>query len=133
MRTLTGKLTDVEYFDTSRNGNSRYTARIGCHTVFTGVDSSLGYAIQNYTDKQVSLTVRTLRGKLTIDDTPVVLPAWLDKPASDYRRGELSEVRKGADKHFMPSIVIRSDSGQTKHLAISWEEFERVVALLTEG
>jgi hypothetical protein len=77
--------------------------------------------------------MRTLTGKLTIDSKPEVLPALVDAGTSDYRRIELSAVRSGADRTYKPSIVIRSTSGQTKHVAISWEEFERVAALLTEG
>lgn len=133
MRTLTGKLENVEYFDTSRNGNSRYMAHIGGVQIFTGVDSSLGSAITNYRGKRVQVEARIIRGKLTIDSRPEVLPEYPDKLTHDYRIGEFEQVRKSADKHFMPSIVIRSDSGQTKHLAISWEEFEKVVSLLTTG
>jgi len=54
-----------------------------------------------------------------------------DKATTDYRASEFKAVRDDADRHYMPSIVISSDSGQTKHVAISWEEFEKVAALLT--
>ena len=133
MRTLTGKVENIEYFDTSRNGNSRYTGYINGVQVFTGVDSSLGSAITNYRGKRISLQARIIRGKLTIDSRVEILPDNPDKATADYRAREFQAVRDDADKHYMPSIVIRSDSGQTKHLAISWDEFEKVAKLLTEG
>jgi len=132
MRTLTGKVENVQYFDTSTMGNSRYTANIGGVYVFTGVNSSLGSAIKNYEGKCIKCEARIIRGKLVIDSRIEVLPDnGPDKPTCDYRARELSAVRTDADKHYMPSIMARSDSGQTKHLAISWEEFERIAALLT--
>lgn len=68
MRLLTGQLTNVEYFDTSRNGNNRYTANIGGVRVFTGVDSWLGGAVRNYEGKSVTVQARIIRGKLTIEE-----------------------------------------------------------------
>ena len=48
--------------------------------------------------------------------------------------GELNAVRKCADRNYMPSIVIRSDSGQTKRLAISWRGVcASIAALLTDS
>lgn len=79
MRTFTGKLENVESFDTSRNGNIRYTAHINWCKFFTGVDSSLGYAITNYRDKIVTLQARIIRGKLTIDSRVEVMPEQVQR------------------------------------------------------
>jgi hypothetical protein len=131
MRELTGKLTNCNYYDTSRNGNSRYTADIGGAQVFTGVDSSLGYSIQNHEGKRVKVQARIIRGKLTIDSSVEVLPDDPDADTVAYRTGQFEQVRRGADKTYKPIMVISSDGGRTKHLNLSWEEFEKVAALLT--
>lgn len=133
MRTLTGLLENVEYFDTSRNGNNHYTAHIDGVEVFTGVDSSLGAAIKNYQGKRVKLEARIIRGKLTIDSRPEYLPDYPDTNTHNYRKGEFAAVRDGADKKYAPSLVLRSDAGCTKHMGITWEEFERITKYLTEG
>ena len=63
----TGILENVERFDTSRNGNPRYTATVDGYTFYTGVDSSHGYSITNYAGKLVTVTIGMNRGKLTLN------------------------------------------------------------------
>ena len=48
------------------NGNPRYLCTIGERTVYSGVDSSLGYALPNYQGKPVRASLQLLRGKWTI-------------------------------------------------------------------
>ena len=63
----TGIIEHVEYFDTSTNGNSRYSFYIDGYKVFTGVDSIHGYKIRNYEGKKSVITCGTHRGKLTLN------------------------------------------------------------------
>ena len=67
---ITGKLINVERFDTSRNGNPRYLCVIqndyDSVMFYTGVDSMLGYGITNYLDKEISVNLKYKRGKLTL-------------------------------------------------------------------
>lgn len=69
---ITGILINCERFDTSRSGNPRYLCVIldnnnGDSTMFyTGVDSQHGYGITNYLNKQVSVTLKNVRNKLTL-------------------------------------------------------------------
>ena len=63
----TGILENVQRFDTSRNGNPRYTATVGGYTFYTGVDSAHGYSITNYEGKQVVVTIGMHRGKVTLN------------------------------------------------------------------
>ena len=63
----TGILENVQCFDTSRNGNPRYTATVDGYTFYTGVDSAHGYSITNYAGKLVTVTIGMNRGKLTLN------------------------------------------------------------------
>ena len=62
----TGILENVQRFDTSRNGNPRYSARVDGYTFYTSVDSAHGYSITNYEGKQVEVTIGYHRGKVTL-------------------------------------------------------------------
>ena len=62
----TGILENVQRFDTSRNGNPRYTATVDGYTFYTGVDSAHGYSITNYKGEQVEVTIGYHRGKVTL-------------------------------------------------------------------
>jgi hypothetical protein len=68
MRTIEGVIKDIEYFDTSRNGNNRYEVTIGGVKCFTGIDSMTSYEIKKHEGKEVTASVRVLRGKLTITE-----------------------------------------------------------------
>jgi hypothetical protein len=128
MRTLTGKLTEVTYFDTSRNGNSRYTAHIDGHTVFTGVDSSLGYAIKNYEDKRVSLAVRMLRGKLTIEGRVEVLPAH---PDTGYYRAQFAGIDTSTE--YKATIQVRGPDGRaTNHMNVTADQLRAIEAVMCD-
>lgn len=129
MRTLTGKVESVEYFDTSRNGNSRYTAHIGGIEVFTGVDSCLGSAISNYEGKRVSVQARIIRGKLTIDSRIEVLPDHTNAP---YYRAQFEALQLDQCKEFV-RVKFMSEFGQTNHLSISPDKARRILEILTES
>ena len=62
----TGTLENVQRFDTSRNGNPRYTATVDGYTFYTGVDSAHGYSITNYEGDQVEVTIGYHRGKVVL-------------------------------------------------------------------
>ena len=62
----TSILENVQRFDTSRNGNPRYTATVDGYTFYTGVDSAHGYSITNYEGKPVVVTIGYHRGKVTL-------------------------------------------------------------------
>lgn len=62
----TGILTNVTRFDTSRNGNPRYTAEVDGQTFYTGVDSAHGYSITKYEGGIVKVTLKEVRGKTTL-------------------------------------------------------------------
>lgn len=66
IKSHTGILENVQRYDTSRNGNPRYTAMVGNCEFFTAVDSSHGYSITNYAGKAVTVTVKWVRGKVTL-------------------------------------------------------------------
>jgi hypothetical protein len=70
---ITGKLINCERFDTSRSGNPRYLCCLlhtdGHSTMFyTGVDSMHGYGITNYLNKEISVTLKHKRNKLTLEN-----------------------------------------------------------------
>lgn len=64
--TISGVLTAVDRYDTSRNGNPRYVACVDGKIFFTGVDSSHGYSIDNYEGDIVKVTLKEIRGKTTL-------------------------------------------------------------------
>jgi hypothetical protein len=74
---IIGKLINCERFDTSRNGNPRYLCCIlgndGHSTMFyTGVNSMHGYGITNYLNKNVKITCKYLRNKLTLQSLETI-------------------------------------------------------------
>lgn len=127
MRTLTGKIENVEYFDTSRNGNSRYTAHIGGVRVFTGVDSSLGYAIRNYDGKIVTCQARIIRGKLTIDSRVEVVP---EHPHAAYYHGEFSVIY--SDMDHIPMLQIRGKAGATKWMNVTAAQLRAIESVMCD-
>lgn len=127
MRTLSGKLENVEYFDTSRNGNSRYTAYINGIQVFTGVDSSLGSALTNYRDKIVTLKARIIRGKLTIDSRIEVVP---EHPHASYYHGEFALIY--SDMGHIPTLQIRGKAGATKHMNVTFAQLKAIEAIMCD-
>lgn len=66
IETVTGILECANRFDTSRNGNPRYTGCVNGYEFFTGVDSSHGYSITNYVGYLVTVTIGQHRGKTTL-------------------------------------------------------------------
>lgn len=128
MRTLTGKLENVEYFDTSRNGNSRYTAHINGVQVFTGVDSCLGSAITNYRDKVVKVEARIIRGKLTIDSRVEVVP---EHPDAAFYKGEFAQIDAGTE--YKPTIQVRGPDGRaTKHMNVTAAQLRAIEAIMLD-
>jgi hypothetical protein len=55
----------------------------------------------------------------------------MDETTRNYRTAEFAAVRTGADHEYKPSITLHSTAGHTKHIGISWAEFEHVAAVLT--
>lgn len=127
MRTIIGKIENVEYFDTSRNGNSRYTANIDGVRVFTGVDSSLGSALRNYDGKTVKLEARIVRGKLTIDSRVEIVP---EHPDAVYYRGEFAVIY--ADMDHVPAMQIRGKAGATKWLNVTLAQLRAIEAVMLD-
>jgi hypothetical protein len=121
MRTLTGKLENVTYFDTSRNGNGRYTAHINGVQVFTGVDSCLGSALTNYRDKNVKLEARIIRGKLVVEGRPEVLP---EHPDAAFYRAEFDLIL--GDMDHIPTIQLRGKAGKTKWMNVTRAQLEAI-------
>lgn len=128
MEIITGMVESVEYFDTSRNGNSRHVATINGVRVFTGVDSSLGCAIKNYEGRRVSVEVRTIRGKLTIDGTPQIVP---EHPNAAYYREQIGRIQ-WTDEH-RPSIQIFGKGGPTNHMNISAAQLRAILDIMLTG
>lgn len=69
--TVTGKLSITEKMKNSTMGNPRYQFVIvgeagEVTSLYTGVDSSYGYSITNYNDKNVSVEYSIVRGKATL-------------------------------------------------------------------
>lgn len=74
---FTGKVADVTRFDTSKMGNPRYTLTIQdasgkITTLYTPVNSSLGYSATNYYNKDVTYTSRWIYKKLCIESIELV-------------------------------------------------------------
>jgi hypothetical protein len=63
----TGTITDLKRLAGSRNGNPRFQFVVDGYTVVTPPDSSLGYKIQNYENKKVSVTIGTHYGLTTLN------------------------------------------------------------------
>lgn len=84
-----GTVVDVEHFDTSTMGNPRYTLTIQddsgeITTLYTRVNSSLGYSATNYLGKYVNYSSRLLRNKLCIESIinqskPEYARKWRDR------------------------------------------------------
>ena len=127
MRTLTGKLENVEYFDTSRKGNSRYTAHVAGVQVFTGVDSSLGYAIKNHENKFVKLQARIIRGKLTIDGNIEELP---EHPDANYFHAQFAVIYSNMD--HVPTLKIYGKAGSTNHLNLTLAQLQAIEAVMCD-
>ncbi len=68
----TGTLKYVSRLPNSTNGNPRYLCAVDGYTFRTKVDSSMGYAISNYWDKEVAVTLGTHYGLLTLDTLRVI-------------------------------------------------------------
>ena len=62
----TGTLEVIERCKSSVNGNPRYLVRLDGITCRTAVDSCLGYSITNHDGKQVSASIGTHYGTVTI-------------------------------------------------------------------
>jgi len=69
----TGILTIIERATSSRNGNPRYVVRLDGITCRTGVDAALGYSITNFDGKEVTATIGTHYGTVTIEDVREVV------------------------------------------------------------
>jgi hypothetical protein len=65
MNTLSGKLT-LQRYDTSPNGNPRYLGSVDGVEFLTKIDSSLGYSIPNFEDKEVDVVLEMYRNKPTV-------------------------------------------------------------------
>jgi hypothetical protein len=63
----TGVITNIKRLPSSVNGNPRYSFQCDGHTIKTAVDSMHGYAITNYENKEVTITVGTHYGSLTLN------------------------------------------------------------------
>jgi hypothetical protein len=63
----TGTLKVLKRLASSSNGNPRYYISIDGFSCSTAVDSSYGYAVTNYDNKQVTATIGTHYGKQTLD------------------------------------------------------------------
>jgi len=68
-----GTLYIVERLKSSVNGNPRYSCLLvmdGTESIAfkTGVDSSFGYSITNYRDKEVVVSLGTVRNQTTLND-----------------------------------------------------------------
>lgn len=64
----TGTLRILKRLKSSVNGNPRFLATIDWSWTFkTSVDSMLGYSIQNYDNKQVTVTIGTHYGTATLN------------------------------------------------------------------
>ena len=63
----TGTLKVLKRLDSSINGNPRYYISIDGFSCSTAVDSSYGYSVTNYDNKQVTATIGTHYGKATLN------------------------------------------------------------------
>jgi len=63
---ITGRLHVTESLRNSTFGNPRYRAIVGARSVVTSPNSMIAYAINNYEGKEVRVTARMLRGRLSI-------------------------------------------------------------------
>ena len=67
----TGVITNIKRLPSSVNGNPRYSFQCDGYTIKTAVDSMHGYAITNYENKEVTITVGTHYGTLTLNTIEV--------------------------------------------------------------
>lgn len=69
MKNLTqhkGVLEILTRMDSSANGNPRFLLRIDGIKCVTGVDSTLGYSVQNFASKQVEAVIGSHYGRATL-------------------------------------------------------------------
>lgn len=62
-----GKLGIIRRENNSVNGNPRYLCQIDGYTFYTAPDSSYGYSIKNHEEKNITVTLGTHRGRLTLN------------------------------------------------------------------
>ena len=65
---VTGVLTVVKRLPSSYNGNPRYMVKVGDTLARTAVDSSEGYTVTNYRDKEVTCDIGLHYGVATIEN-----------------------------------------------------------------
>ena len=64
----TGILKVLKRLPSSFNGNPRYLISVDGFTCKTPVDSSFGYSVTNYKDKEVTATIGTHYGTATLNN-----------------------------------------------------------------
>ena len=93
MKTITGKLENIERMPSSLNGNPRYSFTVDGYRVVLPVDSSWGYSITNYRDQVVTVQVTDKRfqligldeiGQFTVEEEETGgWSAWTHESGSD--------------------------------------------------
>lgn len=63
----TGIITDIKRLESSKNGNPRFEFTIDGYRVRTTPDSSYGYSIQNYENKEITVTLGLHYEVLSLD------------------------------------------------------------------
>jgi len=63
----TGIVTDIKRLESSKNGNPRFEFIIDGYRARTKPDSSYGYSIQNYEGKEITVTLGSHYGFLSLN------------------------------------------------------------------
>jgi hypothetical protein len=87
-----GVVSDIKRLPSSYVGNPRYSFMVDGYRVTTAVNSMHGYAITNYEDKPVTVTIGTHYNKLTLDSIRVVLPPCVKVMFNDSKYNYMTSL-----------------------------------------
>lgn len=131
MKTLNGIISNVQYVDTSKMGNGRYSCDIAGYTVQSAPNCSLALVMRNFEGKQVLAEVKELRGKLVFDSLKL---APIDAEKETHRRyitAQFDRIVTPNQNHIAGMIQIKGDcGGQTNWLNISANDLKAMQAIL---
>lgn len=131
MQIITGTLTNVQYIDTSKWGNNRYSCDIGDYTVQSAPNSSLAFYMQNFEGCEVVAVVKLLRGKLVFESLKKAEVDPEKEAHKSYIRGQFEKIVKPNSGHIAGTLQIKgSNGGQTNCLNISAKQMQAICDIL---
>lgn len=131
MKTLNGIISNVQYVDTSKMGNGRYSCDIAGYTVQSDPNCSLALVMRNFEGKQVIAEVKELRGKLVFDSLKLAPVNVEQETNKSYIRAQFEKIVTPSQNYVAGVLQIKGDcGGQTNWLNISANDLKAIQAIL---